>query len=98
MQRDLTTDDLTPNTHDHRFACGTCGADMRFAPENGALACDHCGAHAPLDTGGAQPVRELDYRAALDAQLPHQDIVEARGLAMPKLRRTCGIRRERSRR
>lgn len=86
MQRDLTTDDLTPNTHDHRFACGTCGADMRFAPENGALACDHCGAHAPLDTGGAQPVRELDYRAALDAQLTHQDIVEARVSQCPN----CG--------
>ncbi|WP_417270011.1 primosomal protein N' (replication factor Y) - superfamily II helicase [Celeribacter sp.] len=90
MTRDLTPDEPTPVVEDHRFPCGTCGADMRFAPESGDLACDHCGAHEALDRDAALPLRELDYRTALSAELPAQDIAESRMSECPN----CGARVE----
>ncbi|MEN8836867.1 MAG: primosomal protein N' (replication factor Y) - superfamily II helicase [Celeribacter marinus] len=90
MTRDETTDDLMPVGTDHRFPCGTCGADMRFAPELGRLACDHCGAQAALDTQHAPEVRELDYQGALASAVSHPDMVETRVSECPN----CGARVE----
>lgn len=50
------------------------------------LSCDHCGAHQPLDKGDARPPRELDFRAALAAQLPEQDMQATRVSTCPN----CG--------
>lgn len=67
----------------HRFPCAQCGADYRFDPGQGTLTCDHCG---HTDTSYAQEapaIQELDFRAALDDQLPAQDIEETRVTTCP---------------
>lgn len=70
---------------EHRFPCDQCGADFRFDPSAGQLTCDHCGHEAPIDGMGrtAQPIRELDFNAALNAQLPDAEIEETRVLSCP---------------
>jgi DNA-directed RNA polymerase subunit RPC12/RpoP len=69
----------------HRFPCEQCGADYRFDPDNGSLSCDHCGHAITLhDTG--ESIRELDFRAALNDQLPAQEIEETRTASCPN----CG--------
>ena len=72
---------------EHRFPCNTCGADMRFAPGEGQLVCDHCGNTEPLrDDGFAHaPIRELDFQAALSG-MPEQEIEEKRVSSCPN----CG--------
>ncbi|MDJ0629929.1 MAG: TFIIB-type zinc finger domain-containing protein [Rhodobacter sp.] len=67
---------------EHRFPCDQCGADFRFDPISNKLTCDHCGNQADLAeqfTGGA--IKELDFKAALDAQLPEAEIEETRVLS-----------------
>ncbi|MCT4611135.1 MAG: TFIIB-type zinc finger domain-containing protein [Pelagimonas sp.] len=73
-------------TEEHRFPCNQCGADFRFAPDSGQLACDHCGATAAITgdgpwDGGA--TRELDFHAALADQLPQQAMEETRVTQCP---------------
>ncbi|MCG6902929.1 MAG: TFIIB-type zinc finger domain-containing protein [Rhodobacter sp.] len=76
---------------EHRFPCDQCGADFRFAPEAGKLICDHCGNEADLRTGFAgTAIREKDFRAALNAQLPQAEIEETRVLSCPN----CGAQVE----
>ncbi|SEK58353.1 primosomal protein N' (replication factor Y) - superfamily II helicase [Pacificibacter marinus] len=62
----------------HRFPCTTCGADMRFSPDQSQLVCDHCGASEVLEIGGATGPHELDYLSAIQDLLPQQDIEETR--------------------
>jgi len=73
---------------EHRFPCDQCGSDMRFDPEHGVLSCDHCGFQAPAE--GLSPtspaINELDFRAALDAQLPAAETEEIRIAQCPN----CG--------
>ncbi len=57
----------------HRFPCHTCGSDLRYAPGERHLKCDHCGAVEPLGAlspRDAQAVEELPLRAALAGQVP----------------------------
>ena len=71
---------------DHRFPCDNCGADFRFDPGERRLICDHCGNAAPIDTdapGRVAPIAELDYRAALNADLPEAEIEETRVSTCP---------------
>lgn len=65
---------------EHRFPCQSCGADYRFDPNNGRLTCDHCGDTCTIDAGGPWQggIRELDFSAAINAQLPEQEIEETR--------------------
>ncbi|MDA3858235.1 MAG: primosomal protein N' (replication factor Y) - superfamily II helicase [Roseovarius sp.] len=65
---------------EHRFPCQSCGADYRFDPDAGQLTCDHCGDTCPIDSGGPWQggIRELDFSAAINAQLPAQEIEETR--------------------
>ncbi|MEE9387900.1 MAG: TFIIB-type zinc finger domain-containing protein [Paracoccaceae bacterium] len=67
----------------YRFPCDSCGADMRFAPDQGRLVCDHCGNEREIGgkVSAADPITEQDYRAALDASLPDQQIEEFRVLS-----------------
>lgn len=61
-----------------RFPCDSCGADLRFAPGQGALVCDHCGNRQEI-TGqidAAPAIQELDYQAALNADLPDHETVD----------------------
>jgi len=77
-------DDAPAPIDEHRFPCDQCGADYRFAPEAGKLVCDHCGhseeLRAPSPKGG---IAELDFRAALDADLPNADMEETRVTTCP---------------
>jgi len=71
---------------DHRFPCDNCGADFRFDPAAGTLTCDHCGNTSAIDgMQGAMvaPIAELDYRAALTADLPAAEIEETRVSTCP---------------
>ena len=77
---------------EHRFPCDTCGSDLRFDPASGQLMCDYCGAVQPLEGHGqtSQPIRELDFNAALDARLPEAETMETRVLSCPN----CGAQVE----
>ena len=72
----------------NRFPCNTCGADLRFAPGEGLMICDHCGHKEPIEGDGFAhaPIRELDFRAAVAAELPESEIEETRVLSCPN----CG--------
>jgi DNA-directed RNA polymerase subunit RPC12/RpoP len=80
----------------HRFPCDQCGADMRFDPGGDRLICDHCGHTAALEPeggpwgGDARALVELDYEAAIAAQLPAQEMEETRGSQCPN----CGAQVE----
>ena len=73
---------------EHRFPCDTCGSDLRFDPGGGRLICDHCGNTAEIEGGGrsARAISELDFRQAIEAQLPEAEIEETRVLNCPN----CG--------
>ncbi|WP_095590412.1 TFIIB-type zinc finger domain-containing protein [Actibacterium ureilyticum] len=77
---------------EHRFPCDNCGADFRFDPETGDLACDHCGNRQPIEGSGhfTSAIRELDLRTALQAALPEAEIEETRVLSCPN----CGAQVE----
>ncbi len=69
----------------HRFPCQQCGADYRFAPDQGELVCDHCGHHALMQDMGpwGGSINELDFNAALNNLLPAQEIEEQRMTTCP---------------
>ena len=73
-------DGQTPE-NEHRFPCDACGSDLRFDPGDHQLTCDHCGNTSSIE--GAEkptlaPISELDYRSALNAELPAAEIEETR--------------------
>lgn len=72
-------------TEEHRFACDQCGADYRFAPNEGMLVCDHCGNTRTIgmDKRAKASIRELDFRAAVDRLLPEMEIEETRVTTCP---------------
>ncbi|WP_439143043.1 TFIIB-type zinc finger domain-containing protein [Planktotalea sp.] len=76
-------DTQVSNLEEHRFPCDQCGADFRFDPSEGKLTCDHCGHSAAIEGTGrhAQPIRELDFADAINAQLPDAEIEETRVLS-----------------
>ena len=78
----------TRPSEEHRFPCDQCGADLRFQPGTDKLVCDHCGFEKLLeDTGGQHaPIRELDFRAALDARLSDAEVEDKRVSTCPN----CG--------
>jgi ribosomal protein S27E len=74
---------------EHRFPCDQCGADFRFDPSNRQLVCDFCGNTSALEGDAPQQgphsggIKELDFRAALDAQLPEAEMEETRVTTCP---------------
>ncbi|WP_299150688.1 TFIIB-type zinc finger domain-containing protein [uncultured Tateyamaria sp.] len=83
---DLPDLDQRTTPADHRFPCDNCGADFRFEPGTGTLTCDHCGNTSMIDGAATQAepaIAELDYRAALNAELPKADIEETRVSTCP---------------
>ncbi|WP_415184933.1 primosomal protein N' (replication factor Y) - superfamily II helicase [Phaeovulum sp.] len=73
----------------HHYPCESCGADLRFAPGETQLVCDHCGhiQEIPHATGrGTTQLVELDLAAALRAELPELEVEEQRTLSCPN----CG--------
>ncbi|QYX56296.1 TFIIB-type zinc finger domain-containing protein [Roseovarius sp. SCSIO 43702] len=83
----MPTTGHSPKPVAHRFPCDNCGADFRFDPEADRLVCDHCGNTGEIETPTpTRAIRELDFRAALEEQLPAQEIEETRVLKCPN----CG--------
>lgn len=76
-------------TSESHYPCESCGADLRFAPGQTRLVCDHCG-HVQDIPGaverGNHSLRELNLAAALRADLPDIEIEEHRTLSCPN----CG--------
>lgn len=77
-------------TEAHRYPCAECGADLRFAPGQTVLKCDHCG-HEQRIASGTQagkrvPMGELDYQRAVKSALPAETMEETRVTSCPK----CG--------
>jgi hypothetical protein len=73
---------------EHRFPCDACGADMRWAPAEGAMICDFCGNREAVEQRAAPAIREIDIREGLrggDAPME-----ETRVAACPN----CGARVE----
>jgi DNA-directed RNA polymerase subunit RPC12/RpoP len=79
---------MTDDRAEHRFPCTECGADMRFDPASDRMVCDHCGNTQAVEGVGSrvQPVRELDFQAALDSRLPDLETEETRVTHCPN----CG--------
>lgn len=71
-------DELITPEAEHRFPCDTCGSDLRFDPEDGALKCDHCGNVEPMSEGSAGSIRELDFNKAVKNQLAEAEMEETR--------------------
>ena len=77
---------------EHRFPCDNCGADFRYDPRTRGLICDHCGNTGQIEglEAGPATLSELDYRAALAAELPEAEIEETRVSKCPN----CGAQVE----
>lgn len=74
---------------DHRFACPSCGSEMRFSPEASALVCDHCGFdEAVTEHRGRIP--ELDLRAVERGGPPPSEVQVTRFARCPN----CGAQVE----
>ena len=75
-------------SQEHRFPCDQCGADLRFDAAAGKMICDHCGNERPIEglTDRAPDIRELDFRAALEARIPEAEMEGRRILSCPN----CG--------
>lgn len=65
---------------------------MRFDPGANEMHCDHCGNTQAVEgaTRGFDPIRELDLRTALNAQLPQAEMEETRVSSCPN----CGAQVE----
>lgn len=74
------------SVEEHRFPCHQCGADARYEPGADHLTCDFCGHTQPLDEDGPwkNPIVELDFQSALDADLPDSDWEETRVVKCPE--------------
>ena len=75
---------------EYRWPCAQCGADLRYAPGQTQLTCEHCG-HVQDITPAAPRSRdtalaELDLRRGLDDDLPATATVEVRSSTCP----SCG--------
>lgn len=88
----MTSPQPRATPQEHRFPCDQCGADFRFDPAAGKLVCDHCGNEQDIDVARSpwQAIRELDFTAALNTQLPEAEIEEIRVLQCPN----CGAQVE----
>ena len=76
------------------WPCAQCGADLRFAPGQTELVCDHCGHRQAIPDAPVSQretsLGELDLNRALAHDLPEADIAEVRSTSCPN----CGARIE----
>ncbi len=76
------------------FPCANCGADLRFAPGQTELTCDHCGHVQPIPevpAGGRQrALAELDLARGIAKDLDDASMVDVRTTSCP----SCGAQVE----
>lgn len=89
---DSETDTARPED-EHRFPCSDCGSDMRYAPQDGKMICDHCGNEeaisvedGPWNGDGSEGLVENDFEAALRGEVDAAEMEETRVSACP----SCG--------
>ena len=74
----------------HHWPCARCGADLRYAPGQTELKCDHCGHVQAIAAAGAasktRALGELDLAKGLAEDLPASASVEMRTTSCPN----CG--------
>ena len=70
---------------EHRFPCDSCGSDLRFDPQAAHLVCDHCGNTKTIEGSGfhLSPIREIDLKSGLSADLPDAQMQETRLTSCP---------------
>jgi DNA-directed RNA polymerase subunit RPC12/RpoP len=79
---------------EHRWPCARCGAQLRYAPGQTSLVCDHCGyvqdipAEPPRTR--ARALQELDLGRGLRNDLPAEELEEHRTATCPN----CGAQVE----
>ena len=79
---------------EYRWPCANCGAQLRYAPGQTSLTCEHCGhvqAIAPeAPRTRARALQELDLARGLRDDLSSTDMVEVRSTSCPN----CGAKVE----
>jgi DNA-directed RNA polymerase subunit RPC12/RpoP len=85
---------MSDTSQEFRWPCANCGAQLRYAPGQESLTCDHCG-HVqaiPLDQPHTQvrALQELDLARGLRDDLSSADMVELRLTSCPN----CGAKVE----
>jgi predicted RNA-binding Zn-ribbon protein involved in translation (DUF1610 family) len=72
------------------FACANCGADLRYAPGQTNLTCEHCGHQQSIPAATAvrraRALAELDLARGLADDLDHDAMVEVQTVSCP----SCG--------
>ena len=75
---------------EHRWPCAQCGAQLRYAPGQTRLTCDHCGHVQQIASEGprnrSRALQELELAKGLQDDLSGNDMVEVRTTSCP----TCG--------
>jgi DNA-directed RNA polymerase subunit RPC12/RpoP len=81
-------------TSEHHFPCIKCGSDLRYAPGETQLTCDHCGHVQTIPEAGprrrTRALGELDLARGLTDDLPLDASAEVRTTSCP----SCGAKVE----
>jgi DNA-directed RNA polymerase subunit RPC12/RpoP len=79
---------------EHRWPCAQCGAQLRYAPGQTSLTCEHCGHQQQIAPEAprtrARALQELDLERGLRDDLPLGDMMEVRTTSCP----SCGAKVE----
>jgi ribosomal protein S27E len=79
---------------EHRWPCAQCGAQLRYAPGQTELTCEHCGHVQTIAPSGprrrARALQELDLYKGLQDDLPDNAMAEVRTTSCPN----CGAQVE----
>ena len=75
-----------PVDEQHRWPCQQCGAELRYAPGQTALKCDHCGYEQVIKTGASGTFQEHPLANGLANDLPPAASVDIRSTHCPN----CG--------
>jgi DNA-directed RNA polymerase subunit RPC12/RpoP len=79
---------------EHRWPCAQCGAQLRYAPGQTRMTCDHCGHIQEIvvqpPQAQARALQELDLARGLRNDLPRDDMVDVRSTSCP----SCGAQVE----
>jgi DNA-directed RNA polymerase subunit RPC12/RpoP len=85
---------MTEAAQEHRWPCANCGAQLRYAPGQSSLTCDHCGHVQEIapdpPKARVRALQELDLARGLATDLAASDMVDVRMTSCPN----CGAKVE----